>query len=140
MRNKMTDDYYIGVKVGVDLAWDAAKKIVLSTEDGGLFDYDVRKSVFGCGNYMALKKYSASEAVEKIRQYEQEQEKIKIGDEVKGKSSKGIITKISDNGNHFNVMWENGSIGCYMMEDFKKTGRHFPEIAEVLKKMQEEKE
>lgn len=57
---------------GLNDAWDAAKKIVLSREDGGLFEYDTRKAVFGCGNYMALKKYSASEAIEKIRQYEQD--------------------------------------------------------------------
>lgn len=140
MRNKMTDDYYIGVKVGVDLAWDAAKKIILAREDGGLFDYDTRKAVFGCGNYMALKKYSASECIEKIRKYEQEQDEIKVGNEVNGKGGRGIITKISNDGDHFNIMWENGSTGYYMIEDFKKTGKHFPEIAEVLRKMQEEKE
>lgn len=121
-------------------AWDAAKKIVLSKESGGLFDFDSVKAVFGCGTFLALKKYSASEAIEKIRQYEQEQEVIKAGDEVNGKGGRGTITKISDDGDHFNVMWENGSTGYYMREDFKKTGRHFSEIAEVLRKMQEEKE
>ena len=123
---------------GLEDAWEAARKIVLSREDGGMFDYEGRKSVFGCGNYMALKKLLAQEAIEKIRQYEQE--KIKVGNEVNGKGGRGTITKISDDGDHFNVMWENGSTGYYMIEDFKKTGRNFPEIAEVLKKMQEEKE
>ena len=89
---------------------------------------------------MALKKFLAQEAIEKIRQYEQKQEKIKAGNEVNGKGGRGVITKISDDGDHFNVMWENGSTGYYMIEDFKKTGRHFSEIAEVLRKMQEEKE
>ena len=125
---------------GLSDAWDAARKIVLSREDGGLFGYEERKAVFGCGNYMALKMFLAPEAIEKIRQYEQEQEKIKAGNEVNGEGGRGTITKISDDGDHFNVMWENGSTGYYMMEDFKKTGRHFPEIAEVLRKMQEEKE
>ena len=126
-----------GYQEGLYDAWDAARKIVLSREDGGLFEYEARKSVFGCGNYMALKDYSASEAIEKIRQYGQEQKKIKVGDEVDGKGGRGIITKISDDGDHFNVMWENGSTGYYMIEDFKKTGRNFHEIAEVIKKMQE---
>ena len=62
-----------------------------------------------------------------------------MGNEVNGKGGRGTITKISDDGDHFNVMWENGSTGYYMREDFKKTGRHFSEIAEVLRKMQEEK-
>ena len=125
---------------GLEDAWNAARKIVLSREDGGLFGYEERKAVFGCGNYMALKKFLAQEAIEKIRQYEQKQEKIKAGNEVNGKGGRGVITKISDDGDHFNVMWENGSTGYYMIGDFKKTGRNFPEIAEVLRKMQEEKE
>ena len=132
--------YKLGYENGLNAAWDAARKIVLSREDGGLFNYESRKAVLGCGNYMALKKFLAQEAIEKIRQYEQEQEKIKVGNEVNGKGGRGTITKISDDGDHFNVMWENGSTGYYMIEDFKKTGRNFPEIVEVLKKMQEEKE
>lgn len=59
---------------GLNDAWDAARKIVLSREDGGLFGYEERKAVFGCGNYMALKMFLAPEAIEKIRQYEQEKE------------------------------------------------------------------
>lgn len=128
---------------GLNDAWDAARKILLSKEDGGLLEYDERKAVFGYGNYfLVLKKCSASEAVEKIRQYEQEQEQpMQVGDEVVGgKGGRGIITKISDDSDHFNVMWENGSTGYYMIGDFKKTGRHFPEIVEVLRKMREEKE
>ncbi len=130
-----------GYQKGLNDAWDTARKILLSKKDGGLLEYDERKAVFGYGNYfLVLKKCSASEAIEKIRQYEQEQEKIKVGNEVDGKCGRGIITKISDDGDHFNVMWENGSTGYYMREDFKKTGRHFSEIAEVLRKMQEERE
>ena len=64
-----------GYQEGLFDAWEAARKIVFSREDGGLFSYEERKAVFGCGNYMALKNYSASEAIEKIRQYEQEQKK-----------------------------------------------------------------
>lgn len=134
MRNKMTDDYYIGVKVGMDLAWDVARKIFS-------MDGEVRETLLhNCFFKDIIENISASEAIEKVRQYEQEQEEFKVGDEVNGKGGKGIITRISDNGDHFNVMWENGSTGCYMKEDFKKTGRHFSEIAEILKKMQEEKE
>lgn len=70
---------------GLNDAWDAARKIVLSREDGGLFSYEERKAMFGCGNYMALKTFLAPEAIEKIRQYKQEKaEEIKVGNEVKG--------------------------------------------------------
>ena len=116
---------------GLAEAWDAVRKIFS-------MDGEVRETLLhNCFFKDVIENISAFEAVEKIRLYE-EQEEIKVGNEVNGKGGRGIITKISDDGDHFNVMWENGSTGYYMREDFKKTGRYFPEIAEVLKKMKGE--
>ena len=120
-------------------AWDAARKII-----GDDIPASYLVKMFGNDPYSVICRifdvYSASEAIEKIRQYEQKQEEqIQVGDEVGRYGDRGIITKISDDGDHFNVMWENGSTG-YIIGDFKKTGRNFPEIAKVLRKMQEEKE
>lgn len=118
-------------------AWDVARKIVLLEADGGI-QWKLKEQWFGKFTiYDIFKDVPAMDVIEKIRQYGREQEEIKVGNEVNGKGGRGIITKISDDGDHFNVMWENGSTGYYMREDFKKTGRHFPEIAEVLRKMQE---
>ena len=115
---------------GLNDAWDVARKIFS-------MDGEVRETLLhNCFFKDIIENISASEAVKKIRQYEK-QEEIKVGNEVDGEGGRGIITKISNDGDHFNIMWENGSTGYYMIEDFKKTGRHFPEIAEVLKKMQE---
>ena len=130
--------YSDGYQRGLKDAWEAARKIPLNVNEGGL-SANALTTIFGNKSIIQIfKEFSASEVVEKIRQYEQEQEEFKLWDEVDGKGGRGIITKISDDGDHFNVMWENGSTGYYMREDFKKTGRHFPEIAEVLRKMQEE--
>lgn len=124
---KINEAYQRGLKD----AWECAKKI-------SIMDSPTRDEIFGLViTSNIIDENFAPEAIEKIRQYEQEQEEFKLGDEVDGKSGRGIITKISDDGDHFNVMWENGSTGYYMIEDFKKTGRRFSEIAEVLKKMQE---
>lgn len=124
---------------GLEDAWDAARKIVLSREDGGLFGYEERKAVFGCGNYMALKTFLAPEAIKKIRQYEQEQKDFKVGDEViSDEDIKGVTVDMDDYLLH--VLDENGVIQAWPIEDAVKTGRYFPEIAEVLRKMQEEKE
>ena len=123
---------------GLNDAWDAARKIVLSREDGGLFSYEERKAVFGCGNYMALKTFLAPEAIKKIRQYEQEQKDFKVGDEViSDEDIKGVTVDMDDYLLH--VLDENGVIQAWPREDAVKTGRYFPEIAEVLRKMQEEK-
>lgn len=118
---------------GLNDAWEAARKIFS-------MDGEVRETLLhNCFFKDIIENISASEAVKKIRQYEK-QEEIKVGNEVDGKGGRGTITKISNDGDHFNVMWENGSTGYYMIEDFKKTGRHFPEIAEVLRKMNEVRE
>jgi rubrerythrin len=61
---------------GLKDAWDAARKIALDKEDGGL-DTVAYCEIFGYGKGFGtiLKKFSASEAIEKIQQYEQEHEK-----------------------------------------------------------------
>ena len=127
---KIDEAYQRGLKD----AWECAKKI-------SIMDSPTRDEIFGLViTSNIIDENSAPEAIEKIRQYEQEQEEFKLWDEVDGKGCRGIITKISFNGDHFNIMWENGSTGYYMIGDFKKTGRNFPEIAEVLRKMQEVRE
>ena len=119
---------------GLNDAWDVAKKI-------SIMDLPIRDEIFGLVvTSNIIDENSVPEVIEKIRKYEQEQDEIKVGNEVNGKGGRGIITKISNDGDHFNIMWENGSTGYYMIEDFKKTGKHFPEIAEVLRKMQEVRE
>ena len=124
---------------GLNDAWEAARKIVLSREDGGLFGYEERKAVFGCGNYMALKTFLAPEAIEKILQYEQEQKDFKVGDEViSDEDINGVTVDMDDY--LLYVLDENGVIQAWPREDVVKTDRYFPEIAEVLRKMREEKE
>lgn len=54
---------------GLSDAWDAARKIAK-------LDTDEQKRLFGCfGIYFVAHEYSASECIEKIRQYEQEQDR-----------------------------------------------------------------
>lgn len=128
---------------GLENAWEAARKIVLSREDGGLFGYEERKAVFGCGNYMALKMFLAPEAIEKIRQYEQEQEEIKVGDEVELKCGvrPAIYMQGTKGSDEIYLLFNDGSCGVHSKSEIeRKTGRHFPGIVEILKKMQEEKE
>lgn len=34
-----------------------------------------------------------------------------------------------------NVVWEDGATGCHYKKDLFRTGRHFDEVEELLKKM-----
>ena len=124
-----------GYQKGLSDAWDAARKICLNECDGGMTPTEVNK-IFGVGFYRdALLEYSASEAIEKIRQYEQEKEEIQLWNEViNGRNFKGTVTGIEDNG-MLTIFCQDGTWIRSHARYWKKTGRHFPEIAEVLKKM-----
>ena len=92
-------------------------------------------SLSNCFFKDVLENISASEAIEKIRQYEQEKEEIQVGDEVISPNGKGVVTEITDI--YVRIMYAKGSGQVVKSEDLTKTGRHFPEIAEVLQKMKE---
>ena len=111
---------------GLSDAWDAARKIAkLNTDE--------QKRLFGCfGIYFVAHEFSASEAIEKIRQYEQEE--IKVGDEVDDGVANLVVLEINEDGT-VKGFADDGSIINAVPR--KKTGRHFPEIAEVLRKMKE---
>lgn len=121
---------------GLNDAWDAARKLweYNATTLNKIFNkccYSVVRDI--------LRKYSASEVIEKIRKYEQEQKDFKVGDEViSDEDIKGVTVDMDDYLLH--VLDENGVIQAWPREDAVKTGGYFPEIAEVLRKMREKKE
>ena len=118
---------------GLNDAWDAARKIFS-------MDGEVRETLLhNCFFKDIIENISASEAIEKIRQHEQEQKDFKVGDEViSDEDIKGVTVDMDDYLLH--VLDENGVIQAWPREDAVKTGRYFPEIAEMLRKMREKKE
>lgn len=124
---------------GLSDAWDAAKKIYLPVEYGGI-PADALRQIFNNKSASGIfKKVSASEAIEKIRQYEQEkkekEEQIQVGDEVIIRYKKAVVTEITDS--FVRIMYSDGSGYALFSKNMTKTGRNFPEIAEILAKMKE---
>ena len=119
---------------GLNVAWECARKIF------SMPVYDVNEIFPECQANI-YEDVSALEAIERIKEYEEEQKKaaeIKIGDEVADNDGwKGVVTWISPDGEYLVVTLQDGSALRWKKEHFKKTGRHFPQIAEVLKQMQE---
>ena len=120
-------------------AWEAART---------LWNTPKRKEIFGYTSFnTALMTLTAQEVIEKIRAYEQAQEKIQVGDEVirhyknefmEGDDAPSIF--LSEEDGHFRCLAFNGRsimIAEYPKNQYRKTGRHFPEITEVLAKMKE---
>jgi len=123
--------------------WVCVKKIAFKPEIAECVD-DLVRIGFDVGTAdswseaieLLFEKYSASEAIEKIRQYEQEQEEqIQVGDEVINRDKKAVVTEITDR--FVRIMYSDGSGYALFSENMTKTGRNFPEIAEVLAKMKE---
>lgn len=124
---------------GLNEAWEAARTVVDCK-----VPYDFWELGSGQSMLAVFKRYSAKEAIEKIREYEEKQKKaaeIKIGDEVTDNDGwKGVVTFISPNDRYLVVTLQDGNALRWKKESFKKTGRHFPQIEEVLKQMQEAEE
>ena len=116
---------------GLSDAWDAART---------LWNTPNRKEIFGHTTFnTVLTTLTAQEAIEKIRQYEQEkEEQIQVGDEVITASGKAVVMGVGPV--HFEYVYADGSHGYDEVKNVKKTGRNFPEIAEVLQKMREGQE
>lgn len=120
---------------GLDDAWEAARKIAK-------LDSAEQKRIYGgFGIYYIAHEFSAHEAIDKIRQYEQEQE-YRVGDEFEnGDGQKFIVLKMD--GKEID-RYIDGDGKTYVMKQkyrvMRKTGRHFPEIAAVLEKMRGEQE
>ena len=120
----------VGYQQGLSDAWEAAKKIAI-------MDTDTSESVTGYfGLHNIMHNLTASEAIEKIRQYEQEQQ-IQVGDEVRNVKSgwTAVVTRISDD-DCLTLMDGNGAIAeGYEITRFTKTGRHFSKLVALQEEM-----
>lgn len=130
-----------GKKMGMELIWEVARKIILPSKRGG-FTIDEFAECFGSdvSKYDVVEHYSASEAIEKILAYEQKQQ-IAIGDEVVFYNGERCVVTVVEDGQATEVMDENGfsmKMDDGLRNSMKKTGRHFEELATILKKMKGE--
>lgn len=127
---------------GLDDAWECMKAIAFLNKPRDMRDF------FGCSTLGdVLIDYTASEAIEKLKAYEERQkaDEIKVGDEVCFVFAGGetiepfIVFSIKDdNGKKYyegiqtsDGRWVSGGLKYY------KTGRHFQQVAELFKAMKE---
>ena len=128
---------------GLSDAWKAARKIIRMQEVDLLNLFTECYSAV-CTSLQVFLKYDASECIEKIRQYEQKQEEIQVGDEVKWNGDESdamfVVTHISEDGYMSGINSEEMRYDRRNPENWTKTGRHFPELVAVLEKMRGEKD
>ena len=122
-----TDIWQDGFYKGLEEAWECAKSLSHTYqvfELRKIFEYEDADEV--------LTHFTAYEAIEKIRAYESKlnepDKKIRVGDEIVYETgAKSVVSKIA---NDFCYCLD--GVG-YPQERCEKTGRHFPQIEEVLK-------
>ena len=125
---------------GLNDAWGAAKKIILMEPSG--FSLIQMDEVFGTVSPAEVfKKHTVAEAIAKIEAYEEKkksEDEILVGDEVKNGFAFGVVTDVNED-----ILYgiRSGALSFQCnKEDVTKTGRHFPEVVELLEKMKEGKE
>ena len=125
-----------GRNEGLFEAWECARKIALRKDEA-------RNAFHDIAPVKVFEEYSASEAIAKIKEYEEKQKQadseIKVGDEVGNAKGKYIITKILSH-HYANVMATDGGMAYIDPTRYKKTGRTFPQIAEVVEQLKEEQD
>lgn len=131
-------------EAGLNEAWECARKIGkvnwITLEQMGFENKDKEKNP----SWDVVMEYSASEAIARIKEYEEKQEekqtdKIKVGDEVVYccVGNKYVVTWVNEN--YINgISVEDGSVIEEYTEKFLKTGKHYSEIEKVLKQMKGE--
>ena len=122
---------------GLNDAWECARKIVLSSTRGGM-PLSVIDEIFDCCNneLNVLANYSASEAIAKIKEYEEQENEIHVGDEVRHFNSLGVVVKA--NNYSICVLTIDRNYITVDKMNLEKTGRYFPQIEEVLEQIRNE--
>jgi len=121
---------------GLNDAWEAARKIVVNTNNGGIASHTLRK-IFGTQNFsIIMRANTAQEVIAKLKAYEEQKadDEIKVGDEV----------EVLNSGSKYLIAWISGTSLCgfahdgvtcrLQPSDVRKTGRHF-DIAKILGEM-----
>jgi len=126
---------------GLEDAWEAARRIVVDTDHGGLA-LGTLSGIFGTQSYSyIMRENTVQEAIDKIKAYEDKHsDRIEVGDEVDWEGVNFTVLRVftpkgcyeqcdgfdSDGNGYTNIL----------TKDVKKTGKHY-DIQSILEAMRE---
>ena len=141
--NDMEEAKKEAYEAGLKDAWEVARKICCSSSCGGMNLREIDE-IFDCSNFDDIfNLHSPKKAVEKIKEYEEEKEKIHVGDVVKHKKNENVVlvvTRIYGDGD-FSGMKITKTDECghlfshyskRSLATFEKTGQHY-DLNEIFK-------
>lgn len=84
--------------------------------------------------YGIIADYTPSEFIKAIKAYEEQENEIHVGDEVVSiYGNRGYVTCITED--ELCVLYPDGTVGHSTATTYTKTGRHFPQIVEILEQL-----
>lgn len=116
---------------GAEEAWELARWAFSEASDSDLadaFPYE-----WDNGGYNRIMKLSFADAKAKYDAWIASDNCIKVGDEVKVDNICGVVTRVSDG--YIALISDEGFTYIRPKEEATLTGRHFPEVTELLKRM-----
>lgn len=121
---------------GAEKAWGISKNILLDIDDGGM-SYDEIYECFGLRELTNVAKLSYQEVAEKYEAWVKKHDEIRVGDEVGSKvfNITGVVTSLSED--RLIVVSRSGTTNNWHIKTVKKTGRHFPEVEDFMRKLRE---
>ena len=112
-----------------DEVWEFARAI-------NYMGYDDFVSCFGGKTEEMVYELSYSEVKAEYEAWKDRKDEIRVGDEVTSKFGDGVVIDIVD-GEAIHILGKDGHWNEYSNGEYRKTGRYFSEVAELLKKMKE---
>lgn len=124
---------------GLNEAWEAARKVLCDSgcnlvELEDTFDSHTIDGIFNT--------YTASEVIERLEKHDARNKLVHVGDEIYSELTdcRAVVQRI-DAWNRYECFTDNGAqfiINKHTFNDYwVKTGKNYPQIAEVLKQMKE---
>lgn len=130
-------------KAGQDEAWEAVKKIFGSIENGG-YTRETVEIIFErfTGGEIPFD-YTAQEAIDRVKKYEEEQKEILVGDEIAfhyddRPDTVVVVTYIGPDGFIDGMDGKGTQYAHKNPKKWTKTGRHFESVRKLLQEMKGE--
>ena len=136
-----SESYIDGLKEGQNDAWEFASMLMNMHPDVA---EDIYWSMNGGKGIGVAAEMTYQEAKARYDEWQKQKEKIHVGDEVIPLDTQYdtmIVTKIWTSeycSEWVDTISSDGKVYSFLKTNITKTGRHFPEVAELLKKMREE--
>lgn len=131
---------------GLNEIWKYIRKITYTPKNGGLSPEALLEIFNDQRIYMIIEKFTPTEVINRIKEYEEKQNKnkaeIHVGDEIYSEltDTKAVVQRI-DTWNRYQCFNNEGSqfvIDEQIFNDYwVKTGKNYPQIIEVLNQIKE---